>query len=194
MVAAARRRSAIQPASHPRRRLGTVSMKTAGLLLLTVSARATAELADKPWMNRADPPTTRAKALLAKMSQAEKLVMLHGPVAPMPCCECHNKSGIIDAACAYTGNVLGNEALGIPPIHMNDGPQGFRESIYPGTTTAWPSSLTVAASFDVEMAEKWGDGMGKEFFAKGANVQLGPGGKFYRLHEALSSEGKGRRC
>ena len=68
-----------------------------------------------------------------------------------------------------------NERLGIPPIHMNDGPQGFRENMWPGTTTAWPSSLTVAASWDPEATGKWGDGMGKEFFAKGANVQLGPG-------------------
>ena len=146
-------------------------MGAAATLLLLATADAVA-LAEKPWMNRADPPAARAKALLAKMTQAEKLVMLHGPVAPMPCCECHNASGIIHAACAYTGNVLGNERLGIPPIHMNDGPQGFRENIFPGTTTAWPSSLTIAASFDVDMAGKWGDGMGKEFFAKGANVQV----------------------
>eukprot|EP01051_Picozoa_sp_SAG22_P005736 SAG22_NODE_350_length_11853_cov_3.693211_12_plen_662_part_00 len=95
----------------------------------------------------------------------------------MPCCECHNKTTgkIISPLCAYTGNVAPNAHLGIPPINMNDGPQGFRESIYPGTTTAWPSGLTVAASWDVVAMGQWGDGMGKEFFAKGANVQLGPG-------------------
>jgi hypothetical protein len=38
-----------------------------------------------------------------------------------------------------------------------------------------PSSLTVAATFDPELAFAWGSGMGKEFFMKGANVQLGPG-------------------
>lgn len=178
----------------------TTPCTAATLLLLLVAGAvggAQAKSAARPRMDRADPPTTRAKALLAKMTQAEKLVMLHGPVAPMPCCECHNKTTgkITHAACAYTGNVLGNERLGIPPIHMNDGPQGFRESIYPGTTTAWPSSLTIAASFDVEMAEKWGDGMGKEFFAKGANVQLGPGVCLARVprngrnFEYLSGEG-----
>jgi beta-glucosidase len=48
-------------------------------------------------------------------------------------------------------------------------------AIFPGTTTAWPSGLTVASSWDVNVMGQWGDGMGKEFFAKGANVQLGPG-------------------
>ena len=30
--------------------------------------------------------------------------------------------------------------------------------MWPGTTTAWPSSLTVAASWDTEATGKWGDG------------------------------------
>ena len=29
--------------------------------------------------------------------------------------------------CAYTGNVAANPRLGIPPLNMNDGPQGFRD-------------------------------------------------------------------
>ena len=36
------------------------------------------------------------------------------------------------------------------------------------------SGLTVAATWDVELAERWGAGMGEEFRGKGANVQLGP--------------------
>jgi hypothetical protein len=36
----------------------------------------------------------------------------------------HGYSKVVkDPACAYTGNVVPNERLGIPPIHMNDGPQ-----------------------------------------------------------------------
>ena len=67
------------------------------------------------------------------------------------------------------------KSLGIPPILMNDGPQGFRDNAHPGTTTSWPSGLTIAASFDPEVARLWGDAMGKEFRGKGSNVQLGPG-------------------
>jgi beta-glucosidase len=73
------------------------------------------------------------------------------------------------------GNVLPNSRLGIPPINMNDGPQGFRDDNHPGSTTAWPSGLTIAASWDVAAMKEWGVGMGKEFYGKGSNVQLGPG-------------------
>jgi len=58
---------------------------------------------------------------------------------------------------------------------MNDGPQGFRDNNNPGSTTAWPSGLTMAASWDESAMLEWGSGMGVEFFNKGANVQLGPG-------------------
>lgn len=115
----------------------------------------------RPWMNKADPPSTRAKALVAEMTLTEKVAMLHGP-AEGPCCQCTTSS-----TCAYVGNVVPNERLGIPPINMNDGPQGFRDNNNPQTTTAWPSGLTMAASWDVKGMEEWGVGMGKEFIAKG---------------------------
>ena len=58
---------------------------------------------------------------------------------------------------------------------MNDGPQGFRDGSNPGTTTAWPSAMTVGATWDVDLVYQWGKAMGVEFWGKGANVQLGPG-------------------
>ena len=36
-------------------------------------------LVDGPWSNVNDTPSNRAKALVANMTQAEKLSMLHGP-------------------------------------------------------------------------------------------------------------------
>eukprot|EP00325_Prymnesiales_sp_UTEX-LB-985_P003516 CAMPEP_0174708412 /NCGR_PEP_ID=MMETSP1094-20130205/10676_1 /TAXON_ID=156173 /ORGANISM="Chrysochromulina brevifilum, Strain UTEX LB 985" /LENGTH=67 /DNA_ID=CAMNT_0015906967 /DNA_START=116 /DNA_END=316 /DNA_ORIENTATION=- len=58
---------------------------------------------------------------------------------------------------------------------MNDGPQGFRDPANKGTTTCWPSGLTVAATWDVDAATAWGRDIGAEFRMKGANVALGPG-------------------
>jgi len=62
---------------------------------------------------------------------------------------------------------------------MQDGPQAFRVEPFKtgpvGTTTAWPSSLSVAASWDVDAMYKWAQAMGLEFKQKGANVFLGPG-------------------
>ena len=49
---------------------------------------------------------SRAQIMLSKMNFTEKLAMLHGISGP------------------YVGNVAGNSRLGIPPISMNDGPQG----------------------------------------------------------------------
>lgn len=61
---------------------------------------------------------------------------------------------------AYTTTTLGNERLGIPAIQMNDGPQGFRvshqEGGEDGTSTQFPSGLTVGATWDPELAYKWG--------------------------------------
>jgi beta-glucosidase len=75
-------------------------------------------------------------------------------------------------------SVTGNERLGIPAIHMHDGPQGFRvtgTTAPTGSTTAWPSGLSVAASWDVNLMEKWHAAMATEFKGKGANIFLGPG-------------------
>ena len=121
------------------------------------------DTAAKPWMNAADPPSARAEALLAQMNTTEKLALLHGSCG------------------GYVGNVCANARLGIPAIRMNDGPQGFRDNAHPGTSTAWPCALSVAATWDRDAARQWGAGMGDEFHRKGANVQLGPGVCLARL-------------
>lgn len=79
----------------------------------------------------------------------------------------------------YVGMTSAVPRLGIPALRLNDGPQGFRCNglgVCPeGTSTQFPSGITVAATWDVQAAEAWGTAMGKEFYAKGAHVQLGPG-------------------
>ena len=134
-------------------------MKTALALAVTLVSVA---LADKPWMDTSKSPKQRAQILVSKMTPSEKRGMLYGY-------GCQSKEW------PYVGNVAGIERLGIPPLKYNDGPQGFRDDALPGTTTAWPSGLTAAASWDHKTMFNWGTGMGKEFYRKGANVQLGPG-------------------
>jgi len=112
----------------------------------------------RSWMDPSDPPAQRAAKLLTEMTFAEKTHLFHGSCS------------------GYVGNVCGNDRLGIPAIKMNDGPQGFREAHgLPGTSTAWPCSLAIAATFDPTASGAWGTAMGDEFYRKGANVQLGPG-------------------
>ena len=69
--------------------------------------------------------------------------------------------------------------LGVPDLRMNDGPQGFRGEA--GTSTQWPSGLTVAHSWDPQLFLEWGTAMGLEFSSKGANVQFGPGVNLARI-------------
>ena len=77
-----------------------------------------------------------------------------------------------------TGHICGVDRLNIPSIRSNDGPQGFRPDtrhMPAGHVTQFPGAMTVAASFDADIAELWGSTIGKEFRGMGANMQLGPG-------------------
>lgn len=103
-----------------------------------------------PWDDQSLTPIQRATALVGNMTLEEKLSLFHGSCS------------------GYTGNVCGIDRLKFPQIKMNDGPQGFRGD--QGTSTSWPASLTVAASFDVATSLAWGSAMGNEFYGKGANV------------------------
>ena len=132
---------------------------TSLVLFSVASLAAQVRLAEdqRPWMDPADSPELRAALLVKEMTLAEKTHLFHGSCG------------------GYVGNVCANTRLGIPMIKMNDGPQGFRDDGHPGTSTAWPCSLAIAATFDVSASRDWGTAMGDEFYRKGANVQLGPG-------------------
>jgi beta-glucosidase len=110
---------------------------------------------------RAQEAKDEAARLLSAMTQEEKLSLLHG------------HEGLTD----FVGYVPGIDRLGIPPITMNDGPQGFRTQTegMDGTSTQWPCALAIASTFDPAAAAAWARGMGEEFAGKGSNVQLGPG-------------------
>ena len=105
----------------------------------------------------------KATALVRKMTLKEKVSMLPGLGWRK------TYTGLVDAIVNTSSGVR------IPPLKLNDGPQGFRAQGYTGSSTQWPAAINVAASFDVAMAKRWGEGMGKEFYDKGSNVQLGPG-------------------
>jgi beta-glucosidase len=99
-------------------------------------------------------------ALLQRMATEDKLAMMRG------------------AFDSYVGNIVGNRKLGIPEIRMQDGPQGFRvtkKTGRPGSTTCFPASINIAASWDENIGAEWAKAMAEEFRIKGANMQLAPG-------------------
>ncbi len=74
--------------------------------------------------------------------------------------------------------------LSIPSLFFSDGPSGVRRQDGAGDhlglnpslpATCFPSAATVANSWDVSLAEKIGQALGKEAKGLGVNVLLGPG-------------------
>ena len=150
-----------------------ISIATLILLFLTCrrlhfrsSFRITGIINTSSGSHREPPIASTASAealrLYERMTLDEKIALLHG--APGP----------------YVGNVPANTRLKIPAINLNDGPQGFRSSV-PGTSTAWPCALSMAATWDETLVFQWGQAMADEFLAKGSNVFLGPGVNVIRI-------------
>jgi hypothetical protein len=125
-----------------------------------------ADYANQPWQAAGLSTDERVELLINALTLEEKLVMTHGVLGE------------------YTGNVPTNERVGIPSLNMQDGPQGFRDDFdrdSVGKSTAWPSALTVAATFDTDLMYEWTLAMGEEFRLKGANVALAPGVNLARV-------------
>ena len=95
----------------------------------------------------AEDPYARAARLVSQMSLTEKLGFVQ-----------QNRTQHPDSG--YVGIISGVPRLGIPDMRMNDGPEGFRGP--PGTSTQWPSGLTVAHSFDRDLFALYGAAIGEE--------------------------------
>jgi len=125
-----------------------------------------------PWMNNALDPDQRADLALQVMSLDEKVSLLHGtgmeglsPMSPL---------AVDSNGCA--GYVPGIPRLKIPAIQMCDAAYGVRMSGQNGRySTALPSNLASAASWDPDAAYQYGALIGRELRAQGYNMHLGGG-------------------
>ncbi len=63
-------------------------------------------------------------------------------------------------------------AIDLPRFKMSDASVGVRTW---GPTTAYPSGVSLAATWDPELARKVGEGLGRDARARGVNFLLGPG-------------------
>jgi beta-glucosidase len=124
-----------------------------------------------PWMNKNLSPDERADMVLKQMTLDEKIDVLHGN---------GNRRGKPNPN-AYLSNggagfVLGVPRLGIPTIQMSDAAYGVRNSAQNGRySTALPSDLAAAASWDPQAACEYGRLIGTELRAQGYNMTLGGG-------------------
>jgi len=124
-------------------------------------------------MDTSLPAQERAELVLKKMTLDEKLALLHGNGMPgasnwqMPLTNLGNGGA---------GYVPGVPRLGIPPIVMSDAAYGVRNSGANGRySTALPSDLALASSWDSDLACDYGALIGRELRAQGFNMTLGGG-------------------
>lgn len=106
----------------------------------------------------------RAKELIQQLTLEEKVGMLHG--AQLFC-------------------TAGVERLGIPPLHMSDGPMGVRNEICgdhwepvglpDDYVTYLPSNSAVAATWNRQLARDTGKVLGEEARGRGKDMILAPG-------------------
>src|SRR6201994_1338124 len=134
---------------------------------------AAAQVADGPWLNPKLSPEERADMVLKQLTLDEKLALLHGngmahaPQWQMPLSHLTNGGA---------GYVEGVKRLGIPPLVISDAGYGVRDSGANGRySTAMPSSLGAASSWDPESACAFGDVIGGDLRAQGYNMTLGGG-------------------
>jgi beta-glucosidase len=118
-------------------------------------------------------PEERAEMVLKQLTLDEKLALLHGngmahnPQWTMP---------LTYLANGGAGYVEGVSRLGIPPLIMSDAAYGVRDSAANGRySTALPSNLGAAASWDTDSACAYGTVIGQELRAQGYNMTLGGG-------------------
>ena len=123
---------------------------------------------DRPWMNPQLSPDERAEMVLKELTLDEKIDLVHGEGMP-------NWPGKVFLK-AYLGNggagfVFGVERLGIPMIQMSDAAYGLRSSAENGRySTALPSPVASAASWDPQAACEYGALIGRELRAQGYNM------------------------
>ena len=114
-----------------------------------------------------------AQALVARMTAAEKASLMLG-------------TGWSEGTLTkwhFVGNIPPIARLGVPPLNMMDAAGGFRTywTELVGTVTCWPSLLSLGASWDPQLVQRFGAALGAEFSGKGANTILGPSVNVHRV-------------
>lgn len=140
------------------------------LLTLALGTGARGQQCARPlYLQRTAPLEDRVDDALQRMTLEEKVAL------------CHAQSKFTTPGVAR---------LGIPELMMSDGPHGVRAEIewnswnYAGWTndsiTAFPALTALAATWNPEMAARYGKAIGEEARYREKDVLLGPGVNIYR--------------
>ncbi|MGA2743303.1 MAG: glycoside hydrolase family 3 C-terminal domain-containing protein [Candidatus Sulfotelmatobacter sp.] len=125
-----------------------------------------------PWSHPSLSPDERAAMVVKEMTLDEKITLLHGTgmrgLSLMSPLAISSNGG--------AGYVPGIPRLGIPAMQISDAAYGVRSSGENGRySTALPSDLAGAASWDLDAAYEYGALIGRELRAQGYNMTLGGG-------------------
>jgi beta-glucosidase len=145
-------------------------------LILAAGLLTGSALAQKPagpWRDRHLTPDQRADLVIAQMTLQEKISRLHGggwgflfagPDSPPT------------KSLGGAGFIPGIPRLGIPDLQMADAAVGVtRGALYGRYSTALPSCVAEAASWDLDIAREYGALIGRELRDQGYNMSLGGG-------------------
>ena len=161
------------PLQRPSRKL-CLALLCSLLLILSLISVASAQSDGKSlrWMNSGLSPDERASMVVKEMTIDEKITMLHGTgmvgLSPMSPLAVHSNGG--------AGYVVEIPRLEIPAIQMSDSAYGVRMSGENGRySTALPSCVAGAASWDLQGGFEYGALIGRELRAQGYNMSLGGG-------------------
>jgi beta-glucosidase len=130
-----------------------------------------------PWMDSSLSPDKRADLVIAAMTLDEKISLLHGggwemlfqmlfasPDAPA------------SKSLGNAGYIPGIPRLGIPDLQIADAAVGVTHSaVYGRYSTALPSGIAAASTWDLNLARDYGALIGRELRDQGYNMSLGGG-------------------
>lgn len=139
----------------------SVWMLVSAVLALVGAGRAWGEPAAEPagsalYRDAKAPVEARVEDLLKRLTLEEKIDLLAG---------------------ASNMETRGVARLDLKPLVMSDGPMAVRCF---GKATAYPGGVALAATFDVEQAQRMGVALGRDCRARGVHILLGPAMNLYR--------------
>lgn len=148
----------------------TKTMKKTTFLLLIFMGLCTAVHAQLPvYLDPSKPLEARVEDALSRMTLAEKIAIIHAQ---------------------SKFSAPGVKRLGIPDLWTDDGPHGVRPDVLwdewkqAGQTNdscvAFPALTCLAATFNTDLAQRYGRSLGEEAVYRNKNVMLGPGVNIYR--------------
>jgi beta-glucosidase len=132
-------------------------LRSLALTVLVLSPFPALTAAEPVYRDKSAPVEARVTDLLGRLTLDEKLSLITGDrvfyIRPIP-------------------------RLGLPEIVMADGPLGVRNY---GQSTAYPATIALASSWDLDLAGAFGTSLGRDGRARGVHIQLAPGVNIERV-------------